>query len=329
MALAASTTVAGCAFGVGSGGDEGTVRVFSARTYGQEAAFERFVEDTGIEVEFLNGGDAELRERLEAEGEDTQADVYLTVDAANLRIAADEGLLRPLSSSTLRQAVPAELRDPDGRWFGLALRSRTFVYHPDRVDPEELTTYEALAEPQWRDRVCMRGATSPYTQSLVASLVAHHGEEGALRIVRGWVDNGVEIINNDVEILDTVAEGGCDVGLTNHYYLAREQAEDPDFPVRLAWANQDTTGAHVNISGGGVTRHADSPEAARRFLEWLATRGQRSFVEESKEYPVNPDTALSPVLREFGDFRRDSLNVGRLGPLNDDAVRLMREAGYS
>lgn len=313
-----------------SGGDDETVRVYSGRHYDVEEAFLRFSEDTGIAVEFLTGTDAELRERIAAEGEETQADVFLTVDAGNLAVAAEQGLFQPLDSPALEGAIPEQLRDPDDRWFALSLRARTIVYHPDRVTPEEIPdSYEELAEPQWAGRVCLRNSSNVYQQSLVASLIAEHGEDEARRIVEGWADNA-EILANDVLILESIADGLCDVGITNHYYLARLLEEDPSFPVRLHWVDQDGRGVHVNISGGGVTEHADDPELAQQFLEWLATDGQSIFADGNHEYPANPAVEPEALIAEaFGaEFVRDPLNPAVFGGLNADAVRLMDAAGY-
>ncbi len=318
--------LAGC--GLASGDSGPTVRVYSARTYGNEQAYQRFTQETGIKVEFLTGSDAELRERLQTEGKDSEADVYLTVDAANLSLATRQGLLRPVTSPVLEKAVPRELRDPQGRWFGLSERARMIVYNRDRVQPSALSTYAALADDRFRGRVCLRTATSAYTQSLVASFIAHDGIEGAREIVRGWVANSPQILANDVEILRTIAAGGCDVGVTNHYYLARELARDPRMPVALFWPQQGTTGVHVNISGAGVTAHSPHPDLAQRFLEWLAGSGQTLFVEGNYEYPVNADVPLPEVLRGFGPYRRDELNVGELGAHNADAVRVLTDQGY-
>jgi iron(III) transport system substrate-binding protein len=325
-ALGLATAAAGC-----SSGGEDTVRIYSGRHYDLEQAFVQFSDQTGIDVEFLTGDDAELRERIAAEGEDTQADVYLTVDAGNLAIAAEQGLFQPLDSPALTNAVPASLRDPEGRWFGLTKRARTIVYHPDRVAPDEVpTTYEELAEPEWEGRVCLRNSSNVYTQSLVASLIAHHGEEEARAIVEGWAHNA-EILPNDIIILEYIADGICDVGITNHYYLARLLEEDPDFPVRLAWVDQEGRGTHVNVSGGGVTTYADDPDLAQQLLEWLATDGQSAFVDGNHEYPVNPAVEPEPLIAEtFGTtFVEDPLDAAVFGALNADAVRLMDEAGYS
>ncbi|MGH3903017.1 MAG: extracellular solute-binding protein [Pseudonocardiaceae bacterium] len=320
--------LSGC--GVGSG-DEDTVRVYSGRHYDLERAFQDFAEQTGISVEFLYGGDAELRERIKAEGEDTPADVYMTVDAGNLWQAGQEGLLAPLDSPTLRAAVPEGLRDPQGRWYGLSMRVRTVMYNPERVDPSEFDatdTYAGLADPKWRDRLCMRNSTNNYTQSLVASLIEEHGYDRALEIVRGWVDNDVQITNSDIRILETVDAGGCDVAITNHYYLARLLEDDPDLSVRPFWANQDGRGVHVNISGAGVLADSDDPGPARQLIEWLATTGQNSFVDGNHEYPVNPDVEPEPLIAGFGDFEYEPINAEAYGARNAQAVRLMGEAGY-
>lgn len=328
VVLVVLLVLSGC--GAGSG-DDRTVRVYSGRHYDLEQAFQTFAKQTGINVEFLYGGDAELRERIRAEGEDTPADVYMTVDAGNLWQAGQEGLLAPLDSATLREAVPEGLRDPQGRWYGLSMRARTVMYNPKRVDPGEFDTtdtYAGLADPKWRGRLCMRNSTNSYTQSLVASLIEEHGHERALQIVRGWVANDVEIINNDVRILENVDAGSCDVAITNHYYLARLLTDNPGLSVRPFWANQDGRGVHVNISGAGVLANADNPGLARQLIEWLATTGQNSFVDGNHEFPVNPDVKPEPLIAGFGKFKYQPINARAYGARNAEAVQLMREAGY-
>lgn len=321
-----SATVAVLAAGCVSGDDD-VVRVYSARHYDLEQAFEKFNAETGIQVEFLFGSDAELRERIAAEGEDTQADVYMTVDAGNLASAAEQGIFAPLDSPVLDDAVPEGLRDPQDRWFGLAQRARTIVYSPERVEESDLSTYEDLADPRWDGRLCLRQSSATYTQSLVASMIAAHGEEQTEEVVRGWAENA-EIFSNDVEIIDNIASGRCDVAIVNHYYLARELAERPDLPVELFWANQDTTGTHVNISGAGVTANADNPDRAREMLEWLATEGQEAFVDGNFEYPVNQEIAPVPLIADFGEFRAQEVDAVAYGELNGAAVELMARAGY-
>ena len=312
------------------GDDEGVLTVYSGRHYGIETAFETFEQDSGVDVEFLTGRDGELRERIAAEGEDTEADVYLTVDAGNLWAAAEDGLFQPLESQVLEDAIPAELQDAENRWFAFAVRTRTIVYNTDLMDEADVpTTYAELAEPEWDGRICLRNSSEGYQQSLVASMIAAEGEEATLQILRGWAANA-EIFANDIEIIEALAAGACDVGVVNHYYLARELEENPDLPVGLVWAEQEGRGVHVNVSGGGVTRYADDVELAQQFLEWLATDGQDTLVADNHEYPANPDVEPEPLIAEaFGvDFRRDSLHADELGSLNADAVRLMDEADF-
>lgn len=316
--------------GACGGSDENTLQIYSGRHYDLEEAFTRYAEETGVSIEFLTGSDAELRERIAAEGEDTEADIYMTVDAGNLAIAAEQGIFTPLDSPVLDDAVPQSLRDPNGQWFAFSRRARTIVYHPDRVSADELpTTYEELAEPKWANRVCLRNSSNTYTQSLVASLIANMGYDEALVVVEGWADNA-EILPNDVISIESVADGLCDVAIVNHYYLARLLEDDPELPVELLWANQEGRGTHVNISGAGVTRFADDPDLAQDFLEWLATDGQSVFVDGNHEYPVNPEVEPETLIATtFGEtFVADSVNAAEFGALNAEAVRLLDEAGY-
>ena len=325
-----AATVSGCGF-LGIGEEPADLQIYSARHYDLEGAFGQFEEETGISVEFLFGDDAELLERLKGEGDDTPADVFMTVDAGNLWNAAQQGELAALDSPELEQSVPEDLRDPEGRWFGLAMRARTVTYNPDNVDPAEFDTeetYAGLADPKWQGRLCMRDATASYTQSLVASLIDLHGREKALEIVQGWVDNDVEIMSNDILLLEAIDAGACDVGINNHYYLARELEEKPDLNVDLFWASQDGAGTHVNISGAGVVASSDAPDKAQRLIEWLAGPGQNAFVDGNHEYPVNPDVEPEPMIAEFGEFERMPLNAEAYGDLNAEALDVLAEAGY-
>lgn len=313
------------------GSQSADLQIYSARHYDLEGAFGQFTDETGITVEFISGDDAELLERLKAEGEDTPADVFMTVDAGNLWNGARQDELAAIDSPVLREAVPEDLRDAEGRWYGLALRARTVTYNPDAVDPADFDaadTYAGLADPQWKGRLCMRDATSAYTQSLVAGLIDLHGRDRALEIVRGWVANDVAIMSNDVLLLEAIDAGTCDVGINNHYYLARTLEEKPDLDVDLFWASQEGAGTHVNISGAGVVDGADNPDDARRLLEWLATDGQNAFVDANHEFPVNPTVRPEPVIAAFGNFTRMPLNAEAYGTLNADAVDLLAEAGY-
>ncbi|WP_300385644.1 extracellular solute-binding protein [uncultured Nocardioides sp.] len=326
--LLAPLALSGCGL---LGGEEADLQVYSARHYSLEEAFAEFTDETGLTVEFLYGDDAELLERLKAEGTDTPADVFMTVDAGMLWNAGEQGVLEPIDSAVLDAAVPEDLRDSDAGWYGLAMRARTVVYDPEKVDPSELDaedTYAALGDPQWKGRICMRDETASYTQSLVASLIDLHGRDRAQEIVESWVANDVQIMSNDVELLETIDAGGCEIGISNHYYLARLLDEDPDLGVALYWASQDGAGTHVNISGAGVVAGTPSSAEAQQLLEWLATDGQSAFVDGNHELPVNPDVEPEPLVASFGGFERMPVDASAYGSLNAEAVEVLDAAGY-
>ena len=326
IALASITAACG-SDDASSDGDGGTVTVYIGRQYGIEPVFEAFTEATGIEVRFTSGGDPELRERLIAEGENTPADVVLTADAANIELSAQAGVLAPIESEALTAAIPAELRSPDDLWFSLSRRARVVIYSTERVT-EPPTTYAAVGDPQWAGRVCLRPSTHPYTQSLVASIIAAEGEERATEIVSSWVANDPLYINSDTDIYKAVASGECDIAIANTYYLGRLQTENPDFPVAISWPEQDGRGAHVNVSAAGVTANAPNPEGAKRLIEWLATDGQEQFAAANFEYPADPDTPVAELVQSWGTFTSDLGVVLRLGELNPAAVEVLSAAGY-
>ena len=332
--IAAALVLTSCAeseggsAGSSSGGK--VLHVYSGRHYDVEKAFKQYEDETGVKVEFLTGNDAELRERIAAEGKDTEADVYITVDAGNLANAAKDGLFQPMDSPELKKVIPAQYRDPDDLWYGLALRARTIIYNKDALSEDEVPKdYEDLAKPEWKGRVCLRNSTNDYQQSLVASMIIQDGEEKTLETLEGWTRNA-EIYANDTEMIQAMAAGACDVGIANHYYLARELEQDPDLPVGLIWANQDAGGTHVNITGGGVTKYAKNPELAQDFLEWLGTKGQSVLVDSNHEFPASTEATPEPLItKEFGlDFKRQPLDAKKIGELNPEAVKLMDQAGF-
>jgi iron(III) transport system substrate-binding protein len=305
------------------------VMVYSSRHYGNEPAFQAFTKATGINVKLFEGGASELFERLRTEGERSPADVLLTVDAGNLWNAARLGLLAPVTSSRLEAQVPAHLRDPERRWFGLTVRARTIMYHAKKVTPAELSTYEALGDPKWKGRLCLRPSNYIYNQSLLAAFIKRHGEARTEAMVRGWVANQPTLINSDTKLLEAVAAGQCDVAVTNHYYLARLLAKDPAFPVAPFWANQESTGTHVNISGAGVAAHSKNRDQAIRLLEFLSSpEAQNLFADQNFEYPVNPQVAPHPLIAKWGRFKADDINIAAAGEFQAAATRLADRAGY-
>lgn len=309
----------------------GPVVVYSSRQeHLIKPLFDRFTAATGIEVQYQTGEDGPLIARLQAEGESTFADVLYTVDAGNLWSAADKGLLRPLQSELLESNIPEHLRDPEGRWFGLSVRARTIAYSTERVAPEELSSYEALAGPQWQGRLCLRTSKKVYNMSLVATLIERLGAERSEEIVRGWVANlAAPVFSSDVLLLEAIVAGQCDVGIVNTYYLGQLQSQKPGQPVALFWANQESSGVHVNVSGAGITQHAKNPEAAQLLIEWLSTdEPQALFSELNLEYPANPAVPSVPLVQSWGEFRQDDLNVEAAGRRQAEAVMLMDRADY-
>ena len=305
------------------------VVIYSARHYGQEAAFEAFTKKTGIQLKILNGGTGELFERLKAEGDKTPADILLTVDAGNLWNAAQAGLLARTDSPELQTNIPAHLRDPENRWVGLTVRARTIMYNTKKVKPSELSTYEALGDSKWKGRLCLRTSGYIYNQSLLATMIKRHGEAKTESLVRGWVANQPTLINSDTKILEAIAAGQCDVGITNHYYLARLVSKNPEFPVAPFWPNQATTGTHVNISGAGITAHAKNRANAVKLLEFLSSpEAQQMFADLSFEYPANPQAAIHPLVAKWGKFKHDDVNIATAGEFQAAAVKVADRAGY-
>lgn len=307
------------------------VVVYSARNeHLIKPLFDRYTESTGVTIRFITDKEGPLLQRLKAEGARSPADVLITVDAGNLWYAAESGVLAEIDSPTLEANVPANLRDPQGRWFGLSERARTIVYSTERVQPGELSSYEDLADSKWRGRLCLRTSKKVYNQSLVATLIARHGEEKAEQIVRGWVANlAAAPFSNDTKAMEAVVAGQCDVTVVNTYYFGRLQKAQPEIQLAIFWPNQDSSGVHINVSGAGVTRYAKHPEAAQKLLEWLSSEAaQAEFAGLNMEYPVNPKVPADPAVAAWGAFKADELNVNEAGRLQADAIRLMDRAGY-
>jgi iron(III) transport system substrate-binding protein len=292
--------------------------------------FERFTEKTGIPVRYITDSAGPLIARLENEAEATPADMLMTVDAGNLWQASERGVLQPVESETLENNVPDNLQASGNEWFALSQRARTIVYSTERVSPDNLSTYEALADPEWKGRLCLRTSKKVYNQSLVATMIKTQGEEKTEEVVRGWVDNlATEPYSNDTALMEAIAAGQCDVGLVNTYYFGRLQSDNPEIPLALFWPNQGGRGVHVNVSGAGITRHAKNPEQAQQLLEWLSSEeAQYDFARLNQEYPVHPDVSASPEVAAWGEFKADLVNVEAAGRLQAAAVRLMDRAGY-
>lgn len=308
-----------------------TITVYSARKeHLIKPLFDAYTEKTGVQIRYITDKAAPLLARLKAEGVNTPADMLMTVDAGNLWQAAEEGVLSSVQSDVLQNNVPAHLRDPGNRWFGLSIRARTIVHSSDRVQPNELSSYEDLATPKWKGRLCLRTSKKVYNQSLVAMMIARHGEEKTSQILEGWVSNlATAPFSNDTKMMQAIAAGQCDVGIVNTYYFGRLMKKDPNVKLALFWPNQDDAGVHINISGAGITQHAKNRDAAIRLLEWLSsTEAQQQFAALNMEYPVNPGVKPDALVASWGDFKADELNVALAGQLQTQAIKLMDRAGY-
>ncbi len=291
---------------------------------------DKYSDKTGTSIELVTDKAGPLIARLEAEGANTQADMFLTVDAGNLWQASNKGLLQQFTSPTIEKNVPKRYRDPENRWTGLSLRARTIFYNPKKVNVHELSTYADLSHPRWRKRLCLRTSKKVYNQSLIASMIYNLGANKTSHAVKGWVKNlATDVFSDDTSMLKAIASGQCDVGIANTYYYGRLLEENPDFPVKMFWANQKTTGVHMNVSGAGVVANSDNSAGALDLMEWLSSdEAQGIYSSADKEYPVNPSVEVSPMLKEWGAFLPDPINVSEFGKMQSDAIQLMDKAGY-
>ncbi len=320
----------------GRGGDASSdqppvVTVYSERAeHLIQPLFARYTEKTGVQIRYITDNASSLIQRLRSEGGNTRADLLLTVDVGNLWQAQQAEVLQPIQSGVLTGNIPAHLRAPDGSWYGLSVRARAIVYATDRLTPEEMSSYEDLADPRWQGRLCLRTSKKVYNQSLVASMIESLGEARTEEVVRGWVANlAADPYANDTSVMEAIMAGQCDLGVVNTYYFGRLQRANPDIPLALFWPNQGDRGVHINVSGGGVTRHAPNPTAAQALLEWLSSPdAQGQFAELNQEYPANPSVASSEEVASWGNFIADPMNVEAAGRLQPDAIRLMDRAGY-
>jgi iron(III) transport system substrate-binding protein len=311
-------------------GSAGEVVVYSARIEALiKPMFDAFTEKTGIQVKYFTAGEKELFERLQSEGVNTPADVFMTVDVGNLWIAQNGGLLQGINSEIIDKNIPSHLRAKDNEWVGLSVRARPIMYSTERVKPSELSTYEALGDPKWNGKLCFRTSKKVYTQSLVATMIKTLGEERTEGIVRAWIANQPRIFESDSKLLEAIAAGQCDVGITNTYYLAQLVAKDAKFPVAVFWPNQGDRGVHINISGAGVTKHAKHRDNAIKLIEFLSsTEAQNLIADANFEYPANPAVKASTIIVAWGDFKADTVDVAVAGELQAAAVKLMDRVGY-
>ncbi len=316
---------------------EQVVNVYSHRHYEvDQDIFNRFEAETGIRVNVVKAGADELITRLESEGAKSPADLLVTVDAGRLVLAKSKNLLQAVSSPILQQNIPAYLRDAENYWFGQTVRTRMLVYTKDRVQPEDLSTYEDLTSEKWRGRLLVRSSDNIYNQSLLASMVAHGGTEAAEDWARGIVANFArKPKGNDRDQVIAIASGQGDLAIVNSYYVGKlMQSDEPGERaavenIGVFFPNQNDRGAHINISGAGVTAHAPNRENAIKLLEFLSRDDvQELFAEANSEYPVKAGVPVSALLRSWGDFKQDTLDLNLLGKYNSRAVEIFDRVGW-
>ncbi len=326
----------GCTLGVEN--DERALTVYTDRHYDtDQELFDQFTEETGIAVNVVKAGSDELINRLRTEGADTAADVFIVADAGRLHQAKENDLLQAVESDVITANVPANYRDVDNQWFGLTVRARVIVFHPDRVSEDDLSTYEDLTDPKWNGRVVVRSSANIYNQSLIASFLSINGESATRSFIAGLVANFARTPEgNDRDQAKAVMAGLADVAIMNTYYMGKMANSSDPYEVEVANAlrvffpNQDTTGTHVNISGAAVTKHSDNVAEAVAFIEFLTSpTAQALFAEANYEYPVNPDVDAAELLESWGDFIAQDIPLTDLGTFAQEATILMDEEGWN
>lgn len=315
------------------GKDNGEVNLYTNRHYDtDEELLEQFEEETGIKVNVLKGGSDELIERIVREGEDTQADLLITADAGRLHRAKSKGLLQTIDSETVLDNIPANLRDQDNQWVGLTVRGRVIVYAKDRVNPSEISTYGDLVNDKWEDKILVRSSSNIYNQSLLASLIAIHGEEAAKKWAKGVLDNMARRPKgNDRAQATAVAAGVGDLAIMNTYYIGKminsSNPEEVKVAKQLKILFPKPT--HVNVSGIGLTKYSKNKENAIKLIEFLANeKAQKFFAKTNYEYPANQDVEPSVLLKSWGEFNAQDINLTKLGEYNQKAVEIFNEVGW-
>lgn len=313
------------------------VNVYSARKEALiKPLLDKFTEQTGVAVNLVTGKADALLKRLTSEGANSPADLLITTDAGRLHRAKEAGVTQPMSSEALSVSVPAQYRDTENHWVGLSLRARPIMYVKGKINPSELSTYEDLADPKWKGRVCIRSSGNIYNQSLVASLIATNGAKAVEKWAKDFVGNFARPPKGgDRDQIKGAAAGQCDIAIANTYYLAgmltsKDEAQKAAAQkVAVFWPNQNGRGAHVNVSGAALTKSSKNTKEAVSLVEFLVKAdSQKWYAEVNGEYPVLEGVGVSTTLAEWGTFKADTLNLSKLGELNGEALMLMDRAGW-
>ena len=312
------------------------LNVYSARKEAYiKPLLDQFAAQHNVKINLVTSKADALIQRLSSEGRHTPADILITTDAGRLHRAKEAGLLQTITDQSLLELAPAQYRDPENYWLGLSVRVRAIIYSDERVQVSELSSYEDLAKPEWKNRICVRSSNNIYNQSLVASLIAHHGIDNTQSWANDFASNlARKPQGGDRDQVKAVASGQCDVALVNSYYLGNmikgnEEEQAAAAKVKLFWPNQDNRGAHVNISGIGIVKHTRRIDLSNKLIAFLFTEeSQAWYGDVNLEYPVIEGVTLNPILKNWGPFKPDTLNLGKLGELNANAVQIMDKAKW-
>ena len=317
--------------------NSGEVNVYSGRHYDSDIVlFDAFTAETGIKVNVIEAGGDALIERIITEGENSPADIFMTADAGVLWRAETRDVFTATDNAEIEARVPSQFRHPEGKWFGLSKRARIVIYNKEAGLPDGLETYAGLADPAHRGMICVRSSSNIYNQSLLASRIAHLGDEGARAWAQGIVDNfGRNPQGNDTSQIEAVAAGICRLGIVNSYYVARFIGSDDEAraaigeKIAVLFPDQDGEGAHVNISGAGILKHASNKENAERLIAFLLRDGsQAAFASGNNEYPVVPTVEASAAVTALGAFKEDDLSVTALGANQAGAIEIFNAVGW-
>jgi iron(III) transport system substrate-binding protein len=313
------------------------INVYSARHYrSDEVLFKSFTARTGIRVNLIKGNSDQLINRLAMEGADSPADIFITADAGRIGLAVEQGVLQPVSFEGNRALVPEHLRDVDGHWVGLTQRARVIVYHPDRVNPEELTTYEQLTDAKWKGRILSRSSQSNYNQTLLASIIAANGYDAALEWAQGIVENFARPPQgNDRDQVKAVAAGVGDLAIVNTYYMglllrsSNSEEQKVAEQMKIFFPNQNDRGSHINVSAMGVTASSKNKENAIKLIDYLLEKSSQEYLaSENFEHPIRTDAEWPGLLKEWGEFKGDKQNLTGMSSHIPDAMRIFDIAGW-
>jgi iron(III) transport system substrate-binding protein len=314
------------------------LNLYSSRHYQtDEALYAGFTDQTGIEINRIEGEGDALIERMKSEGQNSPADVFLTVDVGRIWRAEEADLFQPVESEALNKAIPENLHHPEGLWFGFSKRARLIFYDKVQIQPGEIKTYEDLADPKWKGKICIRSSSNVYNQSLLSSIIAAHGEAAAKEWAQAVVDNlARNPVGGDTDQLRGLGAGECQVAVANSYYFVRmmtdPEEQDRGLADKIGWVfpNQGDRGTHVNVSAAGVLKHAPHRAAAVKFLEYLASpAAQRYFADGNNEYPAVVGVEPNEALKSLGDFKADPVNVAVYGQNQAKAQMIFDSVGWN